>query len=155
VEYLLVVLLCALCDNRYLGEPHQWRRAKEDLVLKAKLKQERTDATEQVENSDPEALYAPDSAIIYFEMIKNVLSNYRSILTSRGYMGLASLPARRGDLCWIIFGTKSPCILRTTGKGSEHLIVGATELLEKEPYHTRNGRIDFWETLRMRVVRIG
>lgn len=49
--------------------------------------------------------------------------------TSRGYLGLAPLPARQGDEVWVFSGGRVPCVLRRvvdgTGK-SRRWFIGET-----------------------------
>jgi hypothetical protein len=75
---------------------------------------------------------AEDEPNIFFDFIRNKTHNRRFILTGRCYMGLAPLLAREGDMVGIIFGCKTPCVLRKTGQEKHYMYLGATAILGKE-----------------------
>ncbi|KAH7305871.1 heterokaryon incompatibility protein-domain-containing protein [Stachybotrys elegans] len=60
------------------------------------------------------------------------VDNKRFIVSERGYHGLAPKAVQEGDLCCLIFGTRSPFILRKTDSAGHYKIVGSMLLLSKE-----------------------
>jgi hypothetical protein len=69
--------------------------------------------------------------------------NCRFILTERGYMGLASETVREGDMCGIIFGCKTPCILRKVAQDQHYMFLGATKLVDKECINVEGDEVLF------------
>ncbi|KAI5457047.1 heterokaryon incompatibility protein-domain-containing protein [Mariannaea sp. PMI_226] len=61
--------------------------------------------------------------------------NKRFLVTNRGYYGLAPGVVQEGDICCVIFGTKSPFILRKTDKVGHYKVVGSALILSKEIDH--------------------
>ena len=61
--------------------------------------------------------------------------NKSFIETNRGYYGLAPKIVQEGDVCCIIFGTRSPFILRRTERAGHYKLVGSVLILSKEPDH--------------------
>ncbi|ROW10126.1 hypothetical protein VMCG_02097 [Cytospora schulzeri] len=47
--------------------------------------------------------------------VQRCLAGHRLCITSRGYCGVVPAAAQEGDVCSIVFGTKSPSIIRQTG----------------------------------------
>lgn len=71
--------------------------------------------------------YSEDHALGLHEYFRqrNLLSGRRYFLTQRGYYGMGSPVARRGDLCCVIFGgTKAPFIIRETDIPGRYKIIG-------------------------------
>lgn len=60
------------------------------------------------------------------------------IVTNRGYHGLAPQPVQVGDICCIIYGTKSPFILRKTNRTSHHKLLGSALILSMVLDHNGN-----------------
>ncbi|UPK95894.1 hypothetical protein LCI18_006829 [Fusarium solani-melongenae] len=61
--------------------------------------------------------------------------NKRFIKTHRGYYGLAPKAVQEGDVCCIIFGTRSLFILRKTDQSGRYKLVGSVLILGKELDH--------------------
>jgi hypothetical protein len=61
--------------------------------------------------------------------------NKTFIVTNRGYYGLAPKSVQEGDVCCIIFGTRSPFILRKTDQFGNYKLVGSVLILSKELDH--------------------
>jgi len=58
--------------------------------------------------------------------------NKSFIFSGRGYYGLAPSIVRDGDVCCVIFGTRSPFILRKTSQTGCYKLVGSALILSKE-----------------------
>jgi hypothetical protein len=96
---------------------------------------------------DSDVFGADDDANAYFNYIRSRTNNRHFVLTSRGYMGMASTSTRAGDLCGIIFGTTNPCILRGTDQDSKYKLLGATTLQGKTCYEADGERVGFCDVL--------
>lgn len=77
------------------------------------------------------------SAEYFHEMRIKDVHNKSFIMLNRGYYGLAPNTVKEGDVCCIIFGTRSPFILRRTDRARHYKLVGSVLILSKEP--DRNG----------------
>ena len=53
----------------------------------------------------------------------------RLVLTERGYFGLVPDHAVKGDLCGVIFGTKTPFLLRSTQRSGHYKLVGESFMI--------------------------
>ncbi|KAL1869399.1 hypothetical protein Daus18300_005611 [Diaporthe australafricana] len=82
--------------------------------------------------------------------------NRKFVVTKRGYFGLVPGVAVQGDLCSIVFGTKTPFILRKTNLSGHYKLLGlsyfvsASETAEDDPVPNRLGsgfwpHEDWWE----------
>ncbi|KAF1953696.1 HET-domain-containing protein [Byssothecium circinans] len=78
---------------------------------------------------------AYDDAKSFHEMRMEDVHNRCFIMSSRGYYGLAPKAVREGDLCCIIFGTRSPFILRRTDSAGHYKLVGSLLILSRELDH--------------------
>jgi hypothetical protein len=56
--------------------------------------------------------------------VHSQINGRKVISTNRGYYGLAPCNTQIGDMCGIIFGCKSPCILRKRSEGSGYTFIG-------------------------------
>jgi hypothetical protein len=139
-SYTLEALLEALSAGTYRGEWSQWRHARDRFALEAGLCEDHKDDDNQPEMT---IAGAEDEINIYFDLIRSRTHNRRFILTRRGYMGLAPLPACEGDLCAIIFGSQKPCILREKSDALAHLFLGATTLMAKDCYDMPGGGVSY------------
>jgi hypothetical protein len=61
-------------------------------------------------------------------------SGRRFLVTERGYFGLGPGLVEKGDLCCIIFGAKTPFILRCTEVPGQFKLVGEAYIISKQPY---------------------
>jgi hypothetical protein len=129
-SYLLDAFLDALCAGTYDGDWPQWRQDRNLFALEARLKQFHMDDDQL---SDSVAVNACDDGFenLFLHHIRNRLHNRRFILTKRGYMGLGPLIAHEGDICGIIFGCKTPCLLRKAPQDPNYKYLGATALMGK------------------------
>ena len=87
----------------------------------------------QHELSQGDALYG--SAEYFHKMRMDDVHNKSFIVLDRGYYGLAPSIVQEGDICCIIFGTRSPFILRKTGQARHYKLVGSVLVLSKELDH--------------------
>lgn len=78
---------------------------------------------------------AYDDAKSFHQMRMEDVHNRCFIMSNRGYYGLAPKAVREGDLCCIIFGTRSPFILRRTDLAGHYKLVGSVLLLSRELDH--------------------
>ncbi|KAH7067481.1 heterokaryon incompatibility protein-domain-containing protein [Paraphoma chrysanthemicola] len=78
---------------------------------------------------------AYNDARLFHEMRMEDVHNRRFIMSNRGYYGLAPKAVRAGDLCCIIFGTRSPFILRRTDVTGHYKLVGSVLILSRELDH--------------------
>jgi hypothetical protein len=141
-SHLLDAFLDALAVCNYEGEWLQWQQARKSFASKARLKQARIDDN-QPSGSTGAGAYDHNDTNIFFSRIRNSTHNCRMVLTERGYIGLAPSIVREGDTCGIIFGCKSPCILRKVAQDQHYAFVGATTLVSKESFVTKGGGVYF------------
>ena len=136
---LLDAFFGALSAGTYDGEFSEWRRAQEAFAIQAQLKlppqltiKTETSHTTGFETSEDTVSGAEPPSNIFFDLIRNRTHNRRFILTERGYMGLAPALVRDGDAVGIIFGCKTPCVLRKATEEQYYTYLGATALVGKE-----------------------
>jgi hypothetical protein len=67
------------------------------------------------------------------------IDSRRFIVTERGYFGLAPMIVRKGDVCCMIFGCKSPFILRKTDMEGHYRLVGEAFITGKEVHEEERG----------------
>jgi hypothetical protein len=141
---LLDAFLDSLSAGTFDGEPSQWRRAKSSFARKAQQEQGNTDDVELSEDTVGGA--ENESSSLFIEHIRSRTDNRKFVLTERGYMGLAPAVAHTADLCAIVFGCKTPCVLRKAGEG-RYTYLGATALVGKEYSDMEDGGIVFCTVL--------
>lgn len=61
-------------------------------------------------------------------LVQNCVARRRLAMTARGYCGVVPPVVQEGDVCCIIFGTKSPYIIRPTGHEGHNKILGEASL---------------------------
>ena len=71
------------------------------------------------------------SSNLVHNRIAAMTSGKRFIITKRGYIGFAPDITSKGDLCAIVFGCCSPCILRKSGLEARFVFVGSSFVLGK------------------------
>jgi hypothetical protein len=74
-------------------------------------------------------------AILSHDMAMENVHHKKFIVSGRGYYGLVPRIVRAGDVCAIIFGTRSPFILRSTDQAGFYKLVGSALILSKELDH--------------------
>lgn len=78
---------------------------------------------------------AYDDAESFHERRMEDVHNRRFIVSSRGYYGLAPGTVQEGDFCCVLFGTRSPFIVRKTDLVGHFKLVGSVLILSKELDH--------------------
>jgi hypothetical protein len=68
---------------------------------------------------------APAEPDLFCLRASGVLYKRKVVLTKRGYIGLAPLETRKGDVCAIVFGCRTPCILREADVEGAYRYVGS------------------------------
>jgi len=84
---------------------------------------------------------------LYFDHMRSRTDKRKFILTARGYMGLAPGTVSNYDACGIVFGCKTPCILRRADREHHYTFLGATFLVGRKSYDTDVGGIIFCNVL--------
>lgn len=84
----------------------------------------RTSEGEAVEYHYWEEIAEGGHMSIYQSLIQLLLRGKRLFLTQRGYFGVAYDVVRGGDQCGIIFGCKTPSVLRHTGTINRYRLLG-------------------------------
>lgn len=143
--FVLDAFLDALSSGTYDGERSQWRRSRQRFRLEVLLKQDLKDA--QISKRDSVTTEIDDTIDLYFDKVRSRVHNRRIILTQRGYLGLAPMPAREGDSCALIFGCAKPCLLRRANQELGYQMIGATTLMGKDCYEEEDGGVCFWYML--------
>jgi hypothetical protein len=144
----LDAFLASLSSGTYDGEFSEWQRAQEDFATH--ISQTVAAAKDsQLEDAVSGAELEPN---IYFERVRNRTHNKRFVLAKRGYMGLAPALVRREDLVGIIFGCKTPCVLRKEGGDipnheQYYTFLGATALVGRERSKVQSGADEFCNVL--------
>jgi hypothetical protein len=144
---LLLAFLDSLSACTYDGDHSQWRLALESFSVEFSMNQQPQTASDQISGSANAGAGAEDDRNIFFDFIRNKIHNRRFILTGRGYMGLAPLPVRESDMVGIIFGCKTPCILRKTDQEKHYKYLGATAILGKECSDLEGGGVMYCNML--------
>lgn len=65
--------------------------------------------------------------------------NRRIIVTNRGFYGVVPLLTRGGDLCCVLFGARTPCILRKTSTPGRYRLIGDAYIPGNSPPVHRDG----------------
>jgi hypothetical protein len=142
--------LDAISAGTYRGEDSAWQHAKATFGRELRSScehlhdtQSSEDAVGGAENqpSDDTVGSAENKSSVFFEHVKARTHNRKIILTNRGYMGLAPAVVEELDLCAIVFGCKTPCVLRP--RGQHYMYLGATSIMGKEYYILEGGPISF------------
>lgn len=119
--------LQALCQTYYVGE---WASWVEPLKACAQLLQ--SDIAMEAERS---TAVTEDTNAQMVAHVTSISHNRRFVVLGRGYYGTAPSTALEGDVVAIIYGTRSPCILRkVAGEGEsddKYQVVGSVILLSK------------------------
>lgn len=135
----------SLAAGLYDGEYSQWRQARALFAHEIRIDYKHIDDDQHSESA---VAGAEDGENIFFDTIRSRTHNRRFILTARGYMGLAPAVACKGDSCGIIFGCKTPCILRKAGSAAqEYAFLGSTALMGKEHMNAEDDDVLFCTVL--------
>jgi len=163
-SHRLGVFFASLSAGAYDGDFVEWQRAKKDFAGYAYLKapKELEDGKSLAEDLNAIQLVEETAAgdempsNMFFDFIRNRTHNRRFALTKRGYMGLAPAPACLDDRIAIIFGCKTPCVLRKATREQVrgnynhekyYTYIGATSLVGKEWCVTEDGEAMFCNVL--------
>jgi hypothetical protein len=84
-----------------------------------------------------------ENADRFLSYAKSMTHKSKVVLTERGYMGLAPCVARIGDMCAIIFGCSTSCILRKAKLNQQYQFVGSAIFMGKQPQYDVDGAIWF------------
>jgi hypothetical protein len=140
----LDAFLDSLCAGTYDGEDSQWRLAKASFARKAQNNQGPID---NAETSADAVGGAENESALFIEHVRIRTDHRKFILTERGFMGLAPEVAHTLDLCAIVFGCKTSCVLRRKDGGDQYTFLGASYLVGKECYYTDEGAVLFCNVL--------
>lgn len=72
------------------------------------------------------------TAGIVHNLVIEMCNNRKFSITERGYFGLVPRVAQKGDLCCIVFGAKTPFVLRKTTAAGEYRLAGEAYITGKE-----------------------
>jgi hypothetical protein len=134
--------LDAISAGTYRGEDSEWQQAKATFGCELQLICEHLHNVQLPEDAVEDAVGgAENQSSVFFEHVRARTHNRKIVLTDRGYMGLAPAVVEELDLCAIIFGCKTPCVLRP--RGQHHMYLGATSIMGKEYYVLEGGPISF------------
>lgn len=100
---LSLAFIDMLCLGRHEGDAHQWIRAREAFANL--LQSDDPTVSMDVYEKDWNARYIAGNAM-------NWSNKNRFLILARGYYGSSSGATREGDVCAVIFGTRSPFVLR-------------------------------------------
>jgi hypothetical protein len=122
----------------YQGELSKWTQSTEALALF--LQANHSDQNQAGRLQEESGVEIADRFLSY---AKSLTHNTKFVLTERGYMGLAPCVARIGDLCAIIFGCTSSCILREAKLNQQYQFLGSAVFMGKQPHCAVDGSICF------------
>jgi hypothetical protein len=137
----LDAFLDALCAGTCDGEWLQWRQDRRSFVGAQLMQTHYED--DRLSDSATAGADDDDQENLFFHLIRRRTHNRRFVLTQRGYMGLGPLIMSEGDACGIIFGCKTPCILRKGLHDQYYVYLGATTLMGKECEDAEGGGVVF------------
>jgi hypothetical protein len=140
----LDAFLSVLSGGSSAGLHAEFRQAEASFTLEAQL--EYTSASDENCSDDVETPEG-DNTNLYYNHIRSATHHHKLILTERGYMGLAPTSVQVGDSCGIVFGCKSPAILRRATQEHYFHYLGGTTLRSACTYETSEGEQMFWNSL--------
>ena len=127
---MLDAFLDTLCLGRYHGQWKAWRGDRAAFAKHARLtcgsREGEVSLQSNITSSEDEKMD------LYLNTMKVFTDGCRFIVTERGYFGLAPDITQQGDLCGIVFGCWTPCILRATAQEQYYSFLGGTHLTGKE-----------------------
>jgi hypothetical protein len=134
VQVFLESLVCGTYD----GEWSKWTQSGEALALF--LQANHSDQNQAGRLQEESGV---ENADRFLSHAKDVTHNSKFVLTERGYMGLAPCVARIGDMCAIIFGCTTSCILRKAKLNQQYQVLGSAVFMGKQPQYHVDGAIYF------------
>jgi hypothetical protein len=136
----LIVFMNALTTGTREGDLRSWQQSEAAYYRAIREKNGGLDDHEL-----PVWLAQAGSNILFHNTVKGYTHNRKIVLTERGYIGLAPAVAQKGDLCSIIFGCTTPCILRKTNHENKYKYLGAAYMIGQDHFKTSDGRTLFIE----------
>jgi hypothetical protein len=136
---LLQAFIATLTAGRRRGDWKTWQR--ERVVYTQHLMEAQNifgDCVDRVADMKAGRMHA---------LIRETLHRNRLVVTSRGYLGLGPAVAQVGDLCAIIFGCRSPCVLRPTEKENHFQFLGRCFILGCKEYNNSVTGINYCHIL--------
>jgi hypothetical protein len=134
VQAFLESLVC----GTYEGVWSKWTQSREALALF--LQANHSDQNQAGRLQEESGLEDADRFLSY---ANGVTHSRKFVLTERGYMGLAPCVARIGDMCAIIYGCTSSCILRKAGLNQQYIFLGSAVFIGKQPQDAGDAGIFF------------
>lgn len=121
-SHLLEPFFDTLTNLGYVGELHTWHRERRASIdtFERLLAQKLERGTVTWKEYDLVKL----ESSTFHGFISSATSGKRVIVTERGYIGTAPAVTQKGDLCAIIFGCSSPCLLRKSGLVNDYIYLG-------------------------------
>jgi hypothetical protein len=136
---LLQAFIATLTARCHQGDWETWQR--EHVVYTQHLMKAQNidgDCVDRVADIEASRMHA---------QIREILPGKRFVVTSRGYLGLGPAVAQVGDSCAIIFGCRSPCVLRPTEKENYFQFLGSCSILGCQEYNNSVIGIDYCRML--------
>lgn len=127
---MLDAFLDTLCLGRYQGQWETWRSNRAAFAEHARLTRGSKGGDDSLQASVTSS--KGEETDPHMDSIKLYIGGFRFIATERGYLGLAPDNTQQGDLCGIVFGCRTPCILRPTAQENCFSFLGGTYLTGKE-----------------------
>ncbi|KAJ8112468.1 hypothetical protein OPT61_g5172 [Boeremia exigua] len=126
----------------YVGELNAWHRDRKAYINTFERLHTQNQKTDGLSLTTDEA--AKLESTTFHSLISSASSGKKLIVSERGYIGMAPAVAQKGDLCAIIFGCSSPCLLRTTGTANNHVYLGSSTIPGKESCDLGENGIGFY-----------
>ncbi|KAH8724792.1 heterokaryon incompatibility protein-domain-containing protein [Phaeosphaeriaceae sp. PMI808] len=141
----LRVLLCVLTADTRDGDMMDWLQS---FAMFYRTIYEKSGSPDNTEFPGWLSYLAQLGSLDLFSNCMNgYIHNRKVILTRRGYIGLAPGIAQKDDLCAIIFGCTTPCILKKSNKENNFKYLGAAFITGRNCVETPDGRIHFNDIL--------
>ncbi|KAF2630270.1 hypothetical protein BU25DRAFT_255291 [Macroventuria anomochaeta] len=126
---ILEAFFDALAMSNYYGDLTEWHQTRRIYIATFER------LTTQMQESEAVSWDADEIATLesskFHGFISSLISGKRVIVTERGYIGLVPDVTQQGNLCGIIFGCSSPCLLRTTSSDDCYAYLGSGFILGK------------------------
>ncbi|KAL9110912.1 MAG: hypothetical protein Q9227_004527 [Pyrenula ochraceoflavens] len=121
-DHQLLAFVQTLTCGRGMGDPQAWVRAQEAyMLLISQQSKETKNRDQKASNSEGEKGKTAD---FFHRQVQSCGHGRRIVVTKRGYYGLTPGIVHEGDLCCIVFGGRTPFILRETEKKDHYKILG-------------------------------
>jgi hypothetical protein len=153
----LIAFLDSLTAGTFEGTSAEWGKSRDAFAQQLLVEEIRTQGDRsthdtmrhvaETRGSSDAVNGATDATDLYFDYMRSRTDRRKFILTARGYMGLAPGLVRQDDTCGIVFGCKTPCVLRRADREHHYKYVGATFLVGKKFYDMDGGGVTFCNVL--------